>query len=203
MPNISEFMAHLSIVTVAESSPVKQRGGIVSFFQIGIVSGFSLPLLTQLMCENWLLTFSLGATPALLMLCVLASWQRFHRFKPIDVAEELEAGLEVSESGSEIALSFKEGVALAVVLACMNNSTDAIIFYGPTILSAAGFGNSSSLMTAFLMALFNLPMVALMLGKYASQLLSNLLQNMQFLYLGFLGVRIILLVSRLSFRVTS
>ena len=147
---------------VAENCPVKQRGAVVSFFQIGIVAGFSLPLLIQLLFESWRLTFLSGATPATLLLCLLScTLEGNDKLQPEATRRENTTAIE----SNEITLSFRQGAVLAVVLACMNNSTDAIIFYGPTIISSAGIGDSSSLLTAFLVALINVPTVAAMLGK--------------------------------------
>ncbi len=61
-------------------------------------------------------------------------------------------------------VDYAKGVALAIVLAFCNNSSDSIVFYGPQILQNAGIGGKDSLWTAFALAAINIPFAALVLA---------------------------------------
>mmetsp|Transcript_938 Transcript_938/g.2201 ORF Transcript_938/g.2201 Transcript_938/m.2201 type:complete len:533 (+) Transcript_938:144-1742(+) len=223
----------VSILTVpmlvAESSPMKQRGFLVSFFQVGVVIGFTAPYLIQLSFKNWKVTLGSGGIPGVVLLVVLAAvWQRAESkswlasreqgdYDAVPVRESSEhhsttldrygyndndtedseaviwdgdrqihnrnsSSVEV-ESGQRAFASddsennfeddeatkyegrfgFYQRCLIAILLAFTNNSSDAIIFYGPQIIQDAGIGSENSLWTALAISAVNIPAVILVL----------------------------------------
>mmetsp|Transcript_8431 Transcript_8431/g.11012 ORF Transcript_8431/g.11012 Transcript_8431/m.11012 type:complete len:481 (-) Transcript_8431:551-1993(-) len=167
---------------LSEISAAEERGFVVSTFQLGVTSGFSLPYLFQISFQNWRITSLLGVIPGFMVvltlflsrksICWSALAYRPNSFQS-DSVTDIEEGGETFVSGDEFSLnredsntnttnntnkhSFRMLCLLAVVLAFTNNSTDTAIFYGPTIVKMTGIGEKGSLWTAFALSLLSLP----------------------------------------------
>jgi len=171
---------------VAESAPTKHRGFLVSFFQVGVVTGFTMPYLVQIVRSKWEFTIACGAIPGALLSVLLALlwrhvesslWlqaQKRRSYIPVhgsNIDMEEEGSIDDCES-TEVRsqpphaemMTFRGAIILAVVLAFINNSSDAIIFYGPQIIELAGLGNEDSLWTAFGLAAVNIPAISIVLA---------------------------------------
>jgi sugar porter (SP) family MFS transporter len=158
---------------IGEVVPPRVRGALVSFNQLAITSGILASYLVDYglaSSQNWRLMFGLAAIPAILMFTGML----FQRESPHwlvaqgreDEAREVlrrvrdEGGIdaEIAEVRELSARrpSFREvlnpavrhvmiiGVALAVFQQITGINT--IIYYAPTLLSAAGLGNSAALL---------------------------------------------------------
>jgi sugar porter (SP) family MFS transporter len=158
---------------IGEVVPPRIRGALVSFNQLAITSGILVSYLVDYglaSSQNWRLMFGLAAIPAILMFTGMA----FQRESPHwlvaqgreeearavlrrirdegDIEAEITGVRELSARKS----SFREvldpavrhvmviGVALAVFQQVTGINT--IIYYAPTLLSSAGFGNSAALL---------------------------------------------------------
>mmetsp|Transcript_1395 Transcript_1395/g.2294 ORF Transcript_1395/g.2294 Transcript_1395/m.2294 type:complete len:451 (-) Transcript_1395:852-2204(-) len=149
---------------IAECSPRSWRGLIVSFFQVGVVTGVAAPYLIQLAFNRWALTVAVGGMPGLCLIILLGCiWSQAESRSWKEAKEEEEAGelVEHDYQNEHPVATFSTGVVLAIVLAFTNNSSDAILFYGPQIFAQAGIGNEKSLWSAFALAAINIPAVVL------------------------------------------
>jgi len=158
---------------IGEVVPPRIRGALVSFNQLAITSGILASYLVDYglaSSQNWRLMFGLAAIPAILMFTGMLFQQESPHWLVAQGREDeaREVLRRVRDSGgidAEIAevralsgrrRSFREvlnpavrhvmviGVALAVFQQITGINT--IIYYAPTLLSAAGLGNSAALL---------------------------------------------------------
>ncbi len=158
---------------IGEVVPPRVRGALVSFNQLAITSGILASYLVDYglaSSQNWRLMFGLAAIPAVLMFTGML----FQRESPHwliaqgreDEAREVlrlvrdEGGIdaEIAEvrelsrrrSGFREVLSpaVRHVMVIGVALAVFQQITgiNTIIYYAPTLLSAAGLGNSAALL---------------------------------------------------------
>jgi len=158
---------------IGEVVPPRIRGALVSFNQLAITSGILASYLVDYglaSSQNWRLMFGLAAIPAILMFTGMLFQQESPHWLVAQGREDEARDVlrRVRDSGgidAEIAevralsgrrRSFREvlnpavrhvmviGVALAVFQQITGINT--IIYYAPTLLSAAGLGNSAALL---------------------------------------------------------
>jgi sugar porter (SP) family MFS transporter len=158
---------------IGEVVPPRIRGALVSFNQLAITSGILASYLVDYglaSSQNWRLMFGLAAIPAALMFAgmllqhesphwLIAQGREdearrvLHRVRDDD---DIEAEITQVRELSARRSGFREvlnpavrhvmiiGVALAVFQQITGINT--IIYYAPTLLSSAGFGNSAALL---------------------------------------------------------
>jgi sugar porter (SP) family MFS transporter len=159
---------------IGELAPPRYRGALVSFNQLAITSGILMSFLIDYWLassQNWRLMFGLAAIPAA-MLFVGALTQpesphwlvaqgreddarrilKRYRAGSEDIDGEIEDVRSVADEHSELSdlLSpkIRKLVSIGVLLAVFQQVTgiNTVIYYAPTLLSNAGFGNSAALL---------------------------------------------------------
>ena len=158
---------------IGEVAPPKFRGALVSFNQLAITLGILVSYLIDYSLSgsgDWRLMFGLAAVPAILLFCGMLfqgespQWlvahgreeeaRRLltHLRRPEEVEEELEALRANSErtvEGRQLLSPRLRGLlALGVLMAVFQQVTgiNTVIYYAPTLLHSAGFGNGASLL---------------------------------------------------------
>ena len=159
---------------IGELAPPRFRGALVSFNQLAITSGILVSYLIDYglsSSQNWRLMFGLAAVPAALLLVGtllqpesphwLISRERVPEARRIleryrhgneDIDAEIRDVRSVSGEQGRLAelLSprVRRLVEIGVLLAVFQQVTgiNTVIYYAPTLLSDAGFGNSASLL---------------------------------------------------------
>jgi sugar porter (SP) family MFS transporter len=159
---------------IGEVAPPKVRGALVSFNQLAITSGILISYLVDYglsSSQNWRLMFGLAAVPAILMFVgMLFQHESPHWLVTQDREDEAHEILskvraegdidaeiaEVRELSQQRKAGVKEllnplvrhAVVVGVALAVFQQITgiNTIIYYAPTLLANAGFGNSASLL---------------------------------------------------------
>lgn len=159
---------------IGEVAPPKVRGALVSFNQLAITSGILVSYLVDYglsSSQNWRLMFGLAAVPAILMFVGmlfqhesphwLVTQDRDDEAREIlrkvraegDIEAEIDEVRELSQqskAGMRELLNplVRHAVVVGVALAVFQQVTgiNTIIYYAPTLLAHAGFGNSASLL---------------------------------------------------------
>jgi sugar porter (SP) family MFS transporter len=159
---------------IGELAPAKYRGALVSFNQLAITSGILLSFLIDYWLassQNWRLMFGLAAIPAaLLFIGTLTQPESPHWLISngrIDEArtilgryrhgnEDIDAEIDdVKSLGNDHATlsdlmspKVRKLVIVGVALAVFQQVTgiNTVIYYAPTLLGNAGFGNSAALL---------------------------------------------------------
>lgn len=159
---------------IGEVAPPRIRGALVSFNQLAITSGILISYLVDYglaASQNWRLMFGLAAIPAVLMFVGmlvqhesphwLVTQGREDEARTIlrKVREEGDIDAEIAEvhelsqqrqAGVRELLNplVRHAVMVGVALAVFQQITgiNTIIYYAPTLLAHAGFGNSASLL---------------------------------------------------------
>jgi sugar porter (SP) family MFS transporter len=159
---------------IGELAPARYRGALVSFNQLAITSGILVSFLTDYWLsssQNWRLMFGLAAIPAALLFAGtlfqpesphwLISQERITearhiltRYRHGDEDIEAEINDVRSLSGQKGRLAdllepkVRKLVTVGVALAVFQQVTgiNTVIYYAPTLLQNAGFGNSSALL---------------------------------------------------------
>jgi len=158
---------------IGELVPPKVRGGLVSLNQLAITSGILVSYLIDYWLsgtENWRLMFGLAAIPAVLLFAGMLFQQESPHWlirqdriddargvlKRVRNEEDIEAEIsdvqEVSrkQAGSRELLSpsVRPLLTVGVLLAVFQQITgiNTVIYYAPTPLQGAGFGNSAALL---------------------------------------------------------
>ena len=159
---------------IGELAPARYRGALVSFNQLAITSGILVSFLVDYWLassQNWRLMFGLAAIPAaLLFVGTLAQPESPHWLIGQDRVDDARRILERYRHGDEDidaeiddvrSVAGHEGrlgdlaspkvrklVVVGVALAVFQQITgiNTVIYYAPTLLANAGFGNSSALL---------------------------------------------------------
>jgi sugar porter (SP) family MFS transporter len=159
---------------IGELAPARYRGALVSFNQLAITSGILISFLADYWLsssQNWRLMFGLAAIPAALLFAGtlfqpesphwLISQERITearhiltRYRHGDEDIESEINDVRSLSGQQGGLAdlmepkIRKLVTVGVALAVFAQVTgiNTVIYYAPTLLQNAGFGNSSALL---------------------------------------------------------
>jgi sugar porter (SP) family MFS transporter len=159
---------------IGEVAPPKVRGALVSFNQLAITSGILVSYLVDYglsSSQNWRLMFGLAAVPAILMFVgmlfqhesphwLVTQGREDEAHKILSkVRDESDIDAEIAEvrdlsqqrkAGLRELLNpmVRHAVVVGVALAVFQQITgiNTIIYYAPTLLAHAGFGNSASLL---------------------------------------------------------
>jgi sugar porter (SP) family MFS transporter len=158
---------------IGEIVPPRIRGALVSFNQLAITSGILASYLVDYglsSTQNWRLMFGLAAIPAILMFTGMLfqhespHWlvaqgreaearrvlSRVRADGDIDseIAEVRELSARRSSLRDVLNPSVRHVMTIGVMLAVFQQITgiNTIIYYAPTLLSAAGLGNSAALL---------------------------------------------------------
>jgi sugar porter (SP) family MFS transporter len=158
---------------IGEVVPPRVRGAMVSFNQLAITSGILASYLVDYglaSSQNWRLMFGLAAIPAILMFTGML----FQRESPhwlvaqgredearevlrrvrdeggidAEIAEVRELSARRSSFREVLAPAVRHVMIIGVAMAVFQQITgiNTIIYYAPTLLSAAGLGNSAALL---------------------------------------------------------
>jgi sugar porter (SP) family MFS transporter len=164
--------AVVSPMYIAEMSPARLRGVLVTVNQLSIVIGINLSVIVSYILsfgEHWRWMFASEVIPILILMIGLAFVPRSPRWlvakKKNDEALEVltkingrsQAGKELGEINAELMEetgTFKElflpGIRLAVIIGVVLmvfqqiNGVNAILFYAPSILIDAGIGSETN-----------------------------------------------------------
>jgi sugar porter (SP) family MFS transporter len=158
---------------IGEVVPPRIRGALVIFNQLALTSGILASYLVDYglaASENWRLMFGLAAIPAILMFIGMLFQQESPHWLVAqgreddartvlrrvraegDIDAEIAEVRALSAGRSGLRELLKPGlrrvVTIGVMLAVFQQITgiNTIIYYAPTLLSAAGFGNSAALL---------------------------------------------------------
>jgi sugar porter (SP) family MFS transporter len=159
---------------IGELAPARYRGALVSFNQLAITSGILVSFLVDYWLassQNWRLMFGLAAIPAVLLFVGTLSqpesphWligqERIDEARHIleryrhgdeDIDAEINDVRSVASNqgrlGDLAAPKVRKLVGIGVALAVFQQITgiNTVIYYAPTLLANAGFGNSSALL---------------------------------------------------------
>jgi sugar porter (SP) family MFS transporter len=158
---------------IGEVVPPQVRGAMVSFNQLALTSGILVSYLVDYglsSSQNWRLMFGLAAIPAVLMFTGMLyqrespHWliaqgredearevlRRVREESGIDaeIAEVRELSAGQSGFREVLAPAVRHVMVIGVALAVFQQVTgiNTIIYYAPTLLSAAGLGNSAALL---------------------------------------------------------
>jgi MFS transporter, SP family, arabinose:H+ symporter len=178
----------LSPLYIAEISPAKIRGKLVSLNQLAIVTGMLAAYFVDWICaglgpDNWRWMFGSGVLPALVFLLLLLGVPESPRWlvKKRRTGQALEtltkvngleqAKVELKDIQDTIALEtgsirqlFQPGLrivlVIGVVLAIFQQITgiNAVLYYAPRIFENAGFERMSALLQSVIVGLVNLLM---------------------------------------------
>jgi SP family galactose:H+ symporter-like MFS transporter len=159
---------------ISEVAPPRVRGALVSFTQLALTTGILVAFLVDyalISSADWRLMFGLAAIPAVLLFVGMLTqaespvWLVTHgriadarkvltRVRSED--HDVEAELEEISSLTNDRVSYRELlepgvrklVVIGVLLAVFQQITgiNTVIYYAPTLLHQAGFGNSASLL---------------------------------------------------------
>jgi MFS transporter, SP family, major inositol transporter len=163
-------------VYIAELAPADRRGALVVLFQLAIVSGILISSIVGWLLGAsgaWRLMFLLGVVPAVILLVGMIPLPESPRFQSLNGETEAarETLLRVRGSADEVDReleAIKQTVraergwsalfvprfrpalvaGIGVAMFCQITGTNAVIYYAPTILSAAGFGKNAALLTS-------------------------------------------------------
>ncbi|CAK4128727.1 unnamed protein product [Aphanomyces euteiches] len=116
---------------ISENVDMTHRGRCISFFQLGVLLGCVLPYVPMLLWENWLLTLSFGALPAVVIFGCFCT-DHFGESATWTTRQSRDA--ETTLKPSTVPSSSYE-LFLGILLAYSNNSIDPTLFYGPEIIS--------------------------------------------------------------------
>jgi sugar porter (SP) family MFS transporter len=158
---------------IGEVVPPRFRGGFVSFNQLAITSGILVSYLIDYglaSSQNWRLMFGLAAIPAILLFAGMLFQQESPAWlvtrgredearavltrvrEPGDIEAEIAEvrGLSRRRSGVRelLAPKIRPLLMVGVLLAVFQQITgiNTIIYYAPSLLQGAGFGNSAALL---------------------------------------------------------
>ncbi len=159
---------------IGELSPPSTRGALVSLNQLAITSGILISFLVDYWLastQNWRLMFGLAAIPAALLFVGMLTRKESPAFlvakgkddearevlsKLRASKEDVEAEIKEIKENSREASGFRDVleprvrkmVMVGVLLAILQQVTgiNTVIYYAPTLLHGAGFGNSASLL---------------------------------------------------------
>jgi sugar porter (SP) family MFS transporter len=159
---------------ISEVAPPRVRGALVSFNQLALTLGILVSFLVDYglsSSEDWRLMFGLAAIPALLLFVGMLTqaespvWLVTHgrisdarrvlvRVRSVD--HDIEGEIDEIRTASEHSGGYRELlqpdvrklVTLGVTMAILQQITgiNTVIYYLPTLLHQAGFGNSASLL---------------------------------------------------------
>ncbi len=159
---------------LAEMAPTRIRGALTSLNQLMIAVGIFIAYLTAFLLSGagaWRVMLGLAAIPSLLMLAGMwfqdesPRWLVVHgrddearrvlaRIHPPDEVERELAEMHQAEQADRMSLGellrarwLRRNLVFAVVLAVFQQliGINTIVYYAPTILKAAGFGNSAAI----------------------------------------------------------
>jgi sugar porter (SP) family MFS transporter len=158
---------------IGEVVPPRVRGAMVSFNQLAITSGILASYLVDYglaSSQNWRLMFGLAAIPAVLMFTGMLfqresphwlvaqgredearevlRWVRDEGGIDAEIAEVRELSTRRSSFREVLNPAVRHVMIIGVALAVFQQITgiNTIIYYAPTLLSAAGLGNSAALL---------------------------------------------------------
>jgi sugar porter (SP) family MFS transporter len=159
---------------ISEVAPPRVRGALVGFNQLAITSGILVSFLIDYALnssEDWRLMFGLATIPAVLLFVGMLTqtespaWLIAHgrinearnvlvRVRPRghDIESEISDVTSLSQGKSSYRELLRPGVrklvGIGVLLAVFQQITgiNTVIYYAPTLLHQAGFGNSASLL---------------------------------------------------------
>ena len=163
-------------VYIAELAPAGRRGALVVLFQLAVVSGILISSIVGWLLGAsgaWRLMFLLGVVPAVILLVGMIPLPESPRFQSLNGEPEAarETLLRVRDGAGEVdreLVAIKQTVraergwsalfvprfrpalvaGMGVAMFCQVTGTNAVIYYAPTILSAAGFGKNAALLTS-------------------------------------------------------
>lgn len=176
----------LSPLYIAEVSPARIRGSLVSLNQMAIVTGILLAYfanwtLAGIGPSNWRWMFASGALPSLIFIGLLLRVPESPRWlvKQNRIAEASgiltkingprQAGIEIQEIQQTIGMEsgslsqlfhpgLRKALVIGVSLAVLQQITgiNAVLYYAPRIFEHAGFGRSSAILQSAIVGMVNL-----------------------------------------------
>jgi sugar porter (SP) family MFS transporter len=176
----------LSPLYIAEVSPARIRGSLVSLNQMAIVTGILLAYfanwaLAGIGPSNWRWMFASGALPSLIFIGLLLRVPESPRWlvKQNRIAEASDiltkingprqAGIEIQEIQQTIGMEsgslsqlfhpgLRKALVIGVSLAVLQQITgiNAVLYYAPRIFEHAGFGRSSAILQSAIVGMVNL-----------------------------------------------
>jgi MFS transporter, SP family, major inositol transporter len=163
-------------VYIAELAPAARRGGLVVLFQLAVVGGILVSSIVGWLLGStgsWRLMFLLGIAPAAILLIGLFWLPESPRFQSLNgnregakhtllrlrrSAAEVETELGDIEETVHAERGWRELfqprlrpaiiAGMGVAMFSQITGTNAVIYYAPTILRAAGFGENAALLTS-------------------------------------------------------
>ena len=176
----------LSPLYIAEVSPARIRGSLVSLNQMAIVTGILLAYfanwaLAGIGPSNWRWMFASGALPSVIFIGLLLRVPESPRWlvKQNRIAEASDiltkingprqAGIEIQEIQQTIGMEsgslsqlfhpgLRKALVIGVSLAVLQQITgiNAVLYYAPRIFEHAGFGRSSAILQSAIVGMVNL-----------------------------------------------
>jgi major inositol transporter-like SP family MFS transporter len=162
-------------VYIAELAPAKQRGALVVLFQLAIVGGILMSTIVGWLLGNsgdWRLMFLLGVIPGIILLLGMSLLPESPRFQSLTgrnaqaratlmrvrkSALEVDAELDAIRTTVRNERSWRDLFAprlrpalvagIGVAIFSQITGTNAIVYYAPTIMEAAGFQRNTALLT--------------------------------------------------------
>jgi major inositol transporter-like SP family MFS transporter len=163
-------------VYIAELAPAANRGALVVMFQLAIVSGILVSSIVGWLLKgggDWRLMFLLGVVPAVILLVGMIPLPESPRFQALNGHDDdarktlLRVRANAAVVDAELAeikttVRAERGwrdlfvprfrpaliAGMGVAMFCQITGTNAIIYYAPTILRTAGFGENAALLTS-------------------------------------------------------
>jgi sugar porter (SP) family MFS transporter len=159
---------------IGELAPARYRGALVSFNQLAITSGILMSFLADYWLgssQNWRLMFGLAAIPAALLFIgtltqpesphwlivqgrvdeardILARYRKGEKEIDDEIDDVQSVGDEHTKLSDLMSPKVRKLVIIGVALAVFQQVTgiNTVIYYAPTLLGNAGFGNSAALL---------------------------------------------------------
>ena len=204
---------------IGEVVPPRFRGGFVSFNQLAITSGILVSYLVDYglsASQNWRLMFGLAAVPAVLLFVGMLFQQEsphwlitrgredearaiLRRVRDGDIEAEIAEVRDVSRRRSSVRELLSPKVRplllLGVLLAVFQQITgiNTIIYYAPSLLQGAGFGDSAALLANVVNGAINVIMTIVAIW------LLDRVGRRPLLLIGTAGMAIGMIVAALSF----
>jgi sugar porter (SP) family MFS transporter len=163
-------------VYIAELAPAAKRGALVVLFQLAVVSGILISSIIGWLLGHggeWRVMFLLGIVPAVILLVGMLPLPESPRFQALNGRKGearqtlLRVRINEAEVDAELAaimttvraergwrdlfvIRFRPALiaGMGVAMFSQITGTNAIIYYAPTILKAAGFGENAALLTS-------------------------------------------------------
>jgi SP family arabinose:H+ symporter-like MFS transporter len=143
---------------VAEIAPAARRGVLVTLVQIGIVTGIFLAYVTDWLAvgwgpSNWRYMFGAGLVPAVAFLGVVSILPESPRWVARRDASATEASAMAGLLRPGVRRALRAGLVLAILSVAVG--INAVLMYGPLILTRGGHGLEESLRAMMLIGAVN------------------------------------------------